>query len=939
MNKCPQRILFFALPLILLSTLSGQLDQELPFDSDIKVGSFENGLTYFILENAEPKNRANLQLVVKVGALMEEDDEQGIAHFLEHMGFNGTKNFEKQALVDYLESIGMRFGADLNASTSFDQTIYKLEIPMDDEEILSKAFQILEDWAHQMTLDSEEIEKERGVILEERRLRLGALTRIRDIQFPILFKDSQYAVRNIIGHPETIQSITREQFQEFYTNYYRPDLMAVVAVGDFETEKIEGLIRKHFEHLKNPENAPQIPDFPVPDHSETYFSIASDPELSGTGIQIVYKRDRADLKTEGDHRDQLKQSLYNTMLNNRLRERTQEKEPPFLGAQIAKTRMIGTMDSVGMYAGVEEGQFAEGLKALLVENRRAMEEGFTQAELQRAKANMMRRMQTALREKDQRRSSSHVREIVQYFTRESPIPGIEAEMELTTKHLQTISLQEVNRVADDWFTNENRVILFTCPEKEGLHVPSESEILAVLNEGESIPFETYQEADLSAPLVENAPEKGIISEEVYHESVDVTEWTLSNGIRVFLKPTDFKKDQVMVSAYSPGGHSLVDDAFYVPAENASSVISSSGLGNYSSQELRKKKAGIRAQAQPSISSLYENIGGSASPDDLETLFQLIYLRFTEPRTDPEVFGATLVQMRNFAKNRLNNPSQVFQDAVRKKLYGDHPRNLIFDEAYINAMDLEKSFEVYQERFADASDFTFIFVGAFDIAKIRPLAEQWLASLPDLGRKENWKDTEFDRIEGKNEVIVRKGLEPKSSVQMEYYGSAEWSYHDEFVYNSMIQVLNIPMREALREDKGGVYGVRVSGGLSKEPKGRFTSSIRYGCDPDMVDELISEAKAVVHKLQTEGPDPEDLASIKEQQYRAYERSLRENGFWMSALNTYIRNDIEFDAVHKRVARTDALTADMIQAAAIKYFDDTNYFEAKLFPEETEDSNTN
>lgn len=913
------------------STLHAQLDKELPFDPAITVGQFENGLTYFIRENAEPKNRANFQLVVKAGALLEKDDEQGIAHFLEHLGFNGTKNFEKQELIDYLQSIGMRFGAHLNAHTSFDETVYKLEIPMDKEEILSNTFQILEDWAHQMILDPEEIEKERGVILEERRLRLGAGMRMREIQFPILFKDSQYAERNIIGHPETISSITREQFQNFYSNYYRPDLMAVVAVGDFDKEKIEALIRKHFEHLKNPENAPPVPEFPVPDHDETLFSIATDPELSNTSVQIVYKRDRNDMVTEGDYRNQLKQSLYNTMLNNRLRERTLEKEPPFLGARIAKSRMIGSLDSISMSAGVEEGQYAEGLKALLVENRRAMEAGFTQPELQRAKANMMRRMQTALREKDQRRSSSHVGEIIRYFTSQSPIPGIEIEMQLTRKYLRSISLDEVNRVADDWFTNENRVILFTSPEKEGLAVPTEAEILAVLQEGEALPYEPYEEADLSAPLVDQTPNKGSIVEERYHDSVDVTEWTLSNGIKVFLKPTDFKSDQVMLSAFSPGGHSLVNDEFIVPAQNAGRVISSSGMGKYSAQDLSKKMAGKKAAVRPSISSLYENLSGSGSPDDLDTLFQKVYLRFTGPRMDEDIFGATLVQMRNYAKNRLNDPGQVFQDAIDEKLYGDHPRNTPFDDEYIDAMDLQKSFEIYKDRFADASDFTFVMVGAFDVAKVRPLAEQWLASLPDLDREETWRDTRFDRIRGKNEVVVRKGLEPKSSVQMAYYGPAEWSYHEGYLMASLMQVVNIPMREALREDKGGVYGVGVSGRLTREPRGKFVSSIRYGCDPDMVDELIRAAKDVIQKIKTEGPDPEHLAAVKEQQLRSNERNLRQNNFWMSSLSTYIRNDIEFDAVHQRDARTEALTADMIREAAIKYFDDTNYFEAKLFPE--------
>lgn len=920
------------LSLGIATILSAQLDKELPIDPAITYGKLDNGLTYYIRENQEPKNRANFRLVVNAGSILEKDSTRGIAHFLEHMAFNGTKNFEKLELVEYLESIGMRFGADLNAYTSFDETVYLLELPMDDEEILAKGFQILEDWAHQITFDEKEIEKERGVILEERRLRLGARNRIQDKQFPILFHNSQYAERLPIGTLEAIESVQRDDFVEFYENFYRPDLMAIVAVGDFETDKIKGLIEKHFAHIKNPDNAPPRESFAIPGHWETLFSIETDHELSSTSVGIIYKREPGSFTNESDYRRMLAERLYSSMLNARLSERSQEKDPPYLGAGTGKGNFVRAVDVVQQFAAIKEGEFAEGLKALLVETKRARVDGFTEAELHRAKANMMRNLQRAFKEKDQRRSSRHSQELASHFLESEPVPGIEYELELTKKYLPTLSLAEVSDIGDNWMTDENRVILYTAPEKEGLHVPTQKEILAVIEDAEASDIEAYEEEDLSSPLLNKEPVAGSIVFENYHDGADVVEWKLSNGIRVILKPTDFKKDQVSFTAFSPGGHSLVSDEDFVPASNASGIISSGGVGDFKMRDLRKKLAGIQASARPRISELYEYVSGNASPQDLETLFQLAYLRFTQPRTDEDLFSAMLTQMRSSVKNRLNNPNAVFGDAVENKLYQNHPRHQPFSEETIAEMDLQESFEFYKERFADAGDFTFIFVGAFDLVTLRPLVKKYLASLPTTGRKESWRDVDDDKITGQNEVIVHKGIEQKSSVRISFYGPTEWSYYDQYLLGAMIDVLKIPMREALREDKGGVYGVSVGGSMSRYPTGEFSTGIRFGCDPERVDELIETALDVIHKFQTEGPDPEDLASVKEMHMRGIETSVRENGFWMSALQTYAKNGIDFDAVNQRVERTESLTAEIIQEAAVKFFDDSNRLIAKLLPEE-------
>ncbi len=928
----PTRYAFSFCLLLAAQTLVSVLSaQPLPVDPSVKIGKLENGLTFYIRENSEPENRAVFRLVVNAGSTLEKDGTEGLAHFLEHIAFNGTKNFEKQELVEFIESIGMQFGADLNAYTSFDETVYMLEIPMDDEEILAKTFQILEDWAHQISFDQEEIDKERGVVLEEWRLRLGAQHRIQDEQIPVLFHDSQYAERLPIGYPEVIETIDRDAFIEFYTHYYRPDLMVLIAVGDFETAHIEALIRKHFSHIKNPDEAPPRTQFTVPPHQETLFSIATDPELSNTAINIIYKRDSKPIVTVDDYRRSIAESLYSSMLNARLRERTQEKDPPYLFAATRKQNMIRPVDIVSHVAAVEEGAFAEGLKALLVENKRARELGFSEAELKRAKANLFRNIQRAYREREQRDSSRHAGELASNFLEQEPIPGIEFEFELTQQLLPTLTLDEVNHVADNWFTETSRVILYTAPEKEVIAVPSEAEILAVIADAEGAEIEAYQEEDLSAPLMVNRPVAGKIESEIFHDTVEVTEWILSNGIRVVLKPTDFKKDQILMSAYSPGGHSLVEDSDFVAASTASQVIGGSGIGHLDAQDLRKKLAGVQAQARASIGDLYENLSGSSSPEDLETFFQLIHMRFMEPRIDEDAYAATLVQMESYMKNRLNDPNEVYGDEVEKKLFNNHPRHQPFNEDYLQAMNLQRSFEIYKDRFADAGDFTFIFVGAFELDAIRPFVKTYLASLPSQGRQETWRDIQDRMIPGQNEVVVHKGVEPKASVSIRFFGETEWSYENNYLIGAMIDVLKIPMREALREDKGGVYGVSVSGGLSRFPIGEFSTSVRFGCNPENVDELIQATYDVIEKLKTEGPDPEDLASVVEMHLRRNETSIRENGFWMSALSTYTRNAIDFDAVNQRDARAKALTAKKIQDAAIKYFDDTNRFISMLLPE--------
>ena len=921
--------------LVSLPTQAAQFELEapLPVDPKITVGELPNGLRYYIRENKKPENRAMFRLVVNAGSLQETDSQRGLAHFLEHMAFNGTENFEKQELVDFLEKIGMRFGADLNAYTSFDETVYMLEVPMDDEEVLRTAFSVLRDWMHGISFEPEEIDKERGVVIEEWRLGRGAQGRLMDKQIPVIFRDSRYASRLPIGDLEIIQNAPREEFVSFYRDWYRPNLMAIIAVGDFKSDKIETLIKESFGDLSNPDNAPDRVDHPVPDHEETLFSIETDPELQYTRIEIDYKRPPSPQGTAGAYRASIAESLYTGMLNRRLSERVQEANPPYLSGAMGKSSLVRSKDVIVQTAVVKEGQFDEGLKALLLEAKRAQRDGFTASELNRIKADVLRSMEQAYAEREKTNSGAYTAEYTRNFLNQEPIPGIAVELELYQTFVPEISLEEVNQAAAHWITPNNRVILFSAPEKEGLSVPTKDDILNVIKSVDQLEIAAYDDGNLDAPLINELPEKGSVTKESRMEDLDVTEWTLSNGIRVLLKSTDFKNDQVLMRSFSPGGNSQLGNTDFESASMAVSIVAQSGLGDFDLIQLGKKLSGKIASASPSISERYEGINGSSSPQDLETLLQLTHLYFTQPRADDKTFQSLIARLKVGAANRLNDPQSGYSDAIERAMYGNHPRHQPLNQDYLAKIDRAKAFQIYRDRFADASDFTFAFVGTIDIDVLKPLIETYIASLPAKNRAEVGKDVGDRRTPGQVNIVVHKGLEEKATVRVTFHGAAPWSPKQRFVLQSTVDILRIRLREVLREDKGGVYGVGVYGGLSRWPEGHFSTTITFGCAPDKVDELIAAAIAEVNGLKEDGPSDENLGKIKEAHLRSYERGLKENSFWIGNLVNAIQNDLDPSRILTYPDRVEALSREGIQDAARRYFDQTHQFTAVLLPEKT------
>ncbi len=912
-------------------------DSPLPVDPAVTVGELGNGLRYYIRENREPRERAELRLAVKTGSVLEDENQLGLAHFVEHMAFNGTTHFERQELINYLEGIGMRFGPELNAYTSFDETVYELKVPTDSAEVVTTAFQILEDWAHGLLFDAEEIDKERGVVIEEWRRGRGAGARIRDQQLPILFQGSRYAERLPIGDPEILESFEHETLRRFYRDWYRPDLMAVIAVGDFEASEIEGLIKKHFSGLKNPADARERPSFPVPDHEETLFAVATDPEATFNAVSVYWKHPAREEGTVGTYRTAIIESLYNMMLNQRLFELTQQADPPFLGASSGQGRFIGAKEVYVLGAGVQDNGHERGLETLLTEAQRVRTHGFTESELERQKAELLRAYERAYAEREKTESPIYAAEYIRAFLYDEPIPGIAYEFELHQELVPGIQLEEVNRLARQWITAGNRVIMASGPEKEGVRVPSDEEFLAVFAAVEGAEIAAYEDAASEAPLVARVPAPAEIVETEYIEELDVHRWRLANGVRVLLKPTDFKDDEIQFSAWSPGGSSLARDAEYVAATTAATVVGLGGVGEFSLVDLEKKLAGKVVRVTPSIGSLAESMGGSASPVDVETMFQLIYLYFTAPRRDSTAFLSFQSRIQAFLANRSADPTSAFRDTLNVTLTQGHFRTRPPSAELYGEMDLDVSFDFYRERFADACDFTFVFVGTFDPDSLRPLVETYLGGLPASDREETWRDEGVRYPSGVIEKSVYRGIEPKSETQIIFTGPFEWTRENRFAIRALGSVLRIRLREVLREDMGGTYGVSVGGGGSRDPIPDYQFSIGFGTAPERLDELVGVVFTQIDSLKTFGPSQQDIDKVKEQQRRQREVDLRENSYWLGQLLAHERYGLDPRNILDYGELIDGLTAELVQEAAVRYLNTENYVRVSLYPEQGEAGN--
>ena len=907
------------------------LDHKIPVDPKVMVGQFANGLHYYIRENKRPENRAELRLVVNAGSVLEDDDQLGLAHFLEHMAFNGTNNFAKHELIEFMESIGMRFGPGLNAYTGFDETVYMLQIPTDSEEVMEKAFQILEDWTQALSLENEEIDKERGVIIEEWRMGRGANARMMDKQFPIIFKGSHYANRLTIGKKEIIENFEHDVLKRFYKDWYRPDLMAVVAVGDFESTKVEPLIIKHFAQIPKATSPRPRTVFPVPDHEETLFAIATDKEAMNTSVAVIHKLPLQDTSTVGAYRQMIVEQLYHGMLNQRFVELAQKKDPPFLGASSGKGQFVRSKEVYVLNAGVKEEGIKQGLEALVVESERVSRHGFTSSELDRQKRQIFRSIEQSYTERGKNNSNVYASEYIRNFLEGEPFPGIEYEFQLFKRFIPEITLEEVNQIGKDWLTEKNRIIMASAPQKEGLVIPKEKDLLGILESVDDMVILPYEDTSSKLPLMADIPEAGEIVETKVLDDYGITEWKLSNGARIILKPTDFKEDEIVFQALSPGGISLASDEDIIPARTASQVISAGGLGEFSAIELQKKLAGKVVGVSPVISDWEEGLTGNASPKDIETLFQLINLHFTSPRADETMFDVLKSRMKATLENRDANPMYVFYDAFRRIITQNHPRTRPLTVEKLDEMDLANSLRFYKDRFADASDFIFVFVGNLDLEAIKPLVTRYLASLPSLDREETWKDIGIRPPKGIVKKTVKKGVEPQSQAAVVFTGPFEYTQVSRNAIRAMGLVLQTRLRNKIREDLGGTYNIMASPSYDRIPEPAYSVTILFGTDPERVEELINVIFQEIGALKKEGVTADELRDAKQAMYRDYETGIKQNRWLLTQLYYRYQEGENLESLFDYLKSLENLTVEVIQEAAKTCLNMENYIQITLFPE--------
>jgi len=934
-----KRIYLASIIIFFFTYLAGQnlpvlenLENQIPLDPKIKIGKLDNGLTYYIRQNKKPENRAELRLVVKAGSILEDDDQLGLAHFMEHMAFNGTKNFAKNDLVSYLQSIGVKFGADLNAYTSFDETVYILPIPTDDEKIVNQSFQILEDWAHNITLDHDQIDSERGVVIEEWRTGRGANQRMRDKWLPVLLKDSKYAERLPIGTLESLQNFDYGSLERFYSDWYRPDLMALIAIGDFDVDEIEGKIKDHFDHIKNPENQRERNKFPIPDHEETLVTIVSDEEATFSTVSLYIKNDTEKETTLKDYYNYFLDIFYTSMLNQRLQEIAQQPSPPFIYAGTGYDIFLGKKSAFTAMANVKEGDLLKGLESVVTELERVKRYGFTESELERFKKDFLSSYEQAYNERDKTQSRMYAAEYIRNFLEDEPIPGIEFEYAFAQKYINQIQLEELNELSDKYFRSDNRVIVVNAPKKDDYILPGEEQILEVLNETTQIQLTPYVENLAETELMQELPKPGSIISEKKLEEIGVTEIVLSNGVKVILKPTDFKNDEVLFTAWSEGGSSIYPDEDYQSASNADAVVNECGISNFSPTDLQKLLAGKNANVRPFLGTLSEGMNGGCAPKYMETMFQLLNLYFTSPNKNKDLFESYIDKSKALYKNLLSNPTYYFYNESTKIMTQNNPRGGQFPtEEDWDKIDFDRTFEIYGERFENASDFEFIFVGNFDIDSIKPYLNQYVASLPAKKEHESWKDLGIRPPEGVIKKDIIKGTDPKSSVSIRFHGGYKFDRKTNHLIKTLTDVMNIILIEKIREEQSGVYGISARPSTNKNPYENYMVSITFPCKPENSDTLSSSVFQIIKAIQEEGVSEEQFNKVIETQIREMEVKIKENGYWLNALKYSYEYNYDPEEIINYKVRIEDVERDEIQTTAREYLNFDNYIYLRLLPE--------
>ncbi|WP_377704138.1 M16 family metallopeptidase [Pseudoduganella sp. UC29_71] len=904
----------------------------LPMAQDIKAGRLANGLTYYIKKNARPAKRVELRLVVKAGSILEDDDQRGLAHLTEHMAFNGSTHFKRHELVSYLQSAGVKFGADLNAYTSFDETVYMLPLPVDSLQDLDKGFLVLEDWAHGVAFNDADIESERAIVLEELRLR-GGSNSAREL-FARRFNSARYGDRVPGGTVESLHSFTPDAVRRFYRDWYRPDLMAVIVVGDVEPAEAEKLLYQHFAKLAGPA-APRLRKYvEIPPYAANEALVQRFRESPSNTVTISYPAERRQPEaTMADYRAHAIERLYTAMLSLRLAELAQGAQPPFIQASSGRTALAHGYRVFQSTAVLGKGGAQPAVTALVQENERARRHGFTAAELDRARKNMLNAAEVRYKERDTINSVSVVAPLLRHFLLGEPIPGPAYEFEFLSALLPAITLDEVNQAARKALpSGQPKLVAYSGGDRGEQRAPSREALLAAADAAEAAPVQALEEKAYGTSLMAAPPRPGAIVGEAVNQALGTTELTLENGVRVVLKPTAFKNQQVLLGGFRPGGQSLYDAADLHSARLASSIIAQMGVMDYAPLELGKVLAGKTVQAGVAINELYENVNASAATGEVETMLQLVHLRFTRPRKDENLFATYIAKQRELARGRADNSEAVFGDRVTGAMYGDHPllARLMLPADY-DKLKLERVAQIYQERFSSAKDFTFVMVGSFEVDKVKPLLAAYLGSLPVSDVPTAFRDRGVRPAAGVIKADMRRGGEQRSRISLRFTSEAPYSDDEAMRVRALAEVLNIRLLDVLREEKGLIYAGSFTGKMSKLPYGQVAFSANLPCASASVPKVLAATMELLKKMQDEGPAPADLAKVKANWNAAYRRGLQENGYWLNGLLGAYANGSDPAVLLRDEQRIAALTPESLQAVARRYISFDNYVQAVLYPE--------
>ena len=938
MKKIRRIMASFALLCIAIVSMAQQQPQmpPIPTDPNVRIGKLENGLTYYIRHNELPEDRANFYIAQKVGSILEEDNQRGLAHFLEHMCFNGTTNFPGKGIINWLETIGVKFGENLNAYTSIDETVYNIDnVPVIRDGIVDSCLLILHDWANDLTLAEAEIDNERGVIHEEWRQGQGAMMRMYEQSLPKAFEGSKYGLRLPIGSIEVIDNFPYQALRDYYEKWYRPDQQGIIVVGDVDVDKVEAKIKELFSPIKMPANPAERKYEPVPDNKEPIVTIAKDKEQPTTMIYIWHKHPATPNEAKGNLGYLVQNYLFSmieSMMNARLEELRQSANPPFIAAaaQEADFLLAKTTQAFAGLAISKEDGIPTAISTLVREIERARKFGFTASEYARAKADYLRSLESAYNERDKMKNDEYIQEYLNHFLDNEPIPGIETEYAIMNQLVPNIPVEAINSILPQLIKDENIVINVFGPDKEGMVYPTEEEILKVLKDTKAEEITAYVDKVSDEPLMKETPKAGKIvkTEEGPFGS---TALTLSNGVRVVIKNTDFKADEIIMSAFSPGGSSIFGTQEALQVRMLNEVIGLGGLGNFSNVDLEKVLAGKRAFIRPFIGSLSESLNGSCSPKDLETLMQLVYLSFTAPRMDDTAFESFKTRSKASMLNAEANPMTAFNDTLQHEMYGNHPMATRIKVDMIDQIDYNRIMEMYNDRFKEAGDFTFLFVGNINLEEAKPLIETYLGGLPTINRKENFQDIKLDRRKGNHKNVFEKQLEtPKATVISVISGNCEYNLKNNLLMSMLSQTMDMVYTETIREKEGASYGVSTFGQISRYPKNEAVYQIVFNTDPAKREKMEQIVMTELQKVTQEGPRPEHLAKVKEFLLKEHTENAKENSYWTSQLTQYYWYNIDMNTNYEKLV--NEITVEDVKNFTKALLDQGNIIEVTMTAKE-------